>query len=264
MASNEHLVLSEFIKSVHLDLREKSKTWGSENAWKKHCADETNLKKYASAMRELACNYWEENNKKQSKAVSRVHWTCTTCRTYFKQDIFKYQVKEKDIAMKINIAIPASLYSTRDNINKLMLLDVGSCYNPFKQFDYFEVTAIDIAPGLEEVIECDFLKLNVGANAKFMKSWRFILAKMGFSRIKYEKLPHLHCMAFRKAFCMEITQRWADIHNKEQVHDEIFIPQDFNLSVNKDIKNVEKSKSECTDENNVDLINELPSYGIFE
>ena len=32
---------------------------------------------------------------------------------------------------------------------KLVLLDVGSCYNPFSQFDEFSVTAIDIAPAVE-------------------------------------------------------------------------------------------------------------------
>ncbi|EFA00405.1 S-adenosylmethionine sensor upstream of mTORC1 [Tribolium castaneum] len=69
---------------------------------------------------------------------------------------------------------------------------------------------------------------HVGANAKIMKSWRFILAKMGFSRIKYEKLAYLHCMAFRKSIKSEIAQRWALLQIEKPFYEEIVIPQDFN------------------------------------
>lgn len=92
----------------------------------------------------------------------------------------------------------------------------------------------------------------VGANAKFMKSWRHILARLGFSRIKYEKLPHIHCMAFRKSLNQQITNRWSKIQNIEELFDEIFIPQDFTNDVI--VKNVE-----CiSDEEKIYLLNELP------
>nr|CAI5825729.1 unnamed protein product [Callosobruchus analis] len=68
---------------------------------------------------------------------------------------------------------------------------------------------------------------HVGANAKIMKSWRSCLAKVGYSRIKYEKLTHLHCMAFRKSYCKEIPLRWVQIHPNLNVYDDMFIPQDF-------------------------------------
>jgi hypothetical protein len=36
---------------------------------------------------------------------------------------------------------------------KIRLLDVGSCYDPFRQFDDFTVVAIDISPAVE-VFQC--------------------------------------------------------------------------------------------------------------
>ncbi|CAH1980062.1 unnamed protein product [Acanthoscelides obtectus] len=180
-----------------------------------------------------------------------------------------------------------------ENPNKsYKLLDVGSCYNPFKKFQCFDTLAIDIAPAVEDVVKCDFLDLkvdeklsisntkcilelpkcsfnivifslyleylptpkqrldsclkaykllktegllviispdsnHVGANAKIMKSWRTCLAKVGFSRVKYEKLTHLHCMAFRKSYLKEIPLRWVQIYPNLDVYDEMFIPQDF-------------------------------------
>lgn len=85
---------------------------------------------------------------------------------------------------------------------------------------------------------------HVGANAKLMKSWRFILANIGFSRVKYEKLPHIHCMAFRKSFDKQITLNWVKIYEKQQTFKEMFIPQDFkaseknyNIQLNNDIEN---------------------------
>ncbi|XP_012521329.1 S-adenosylmethionine sensor upstream of mTORC1 isoform X2 [Monomorium pharaonis] len=48
---------------------------------------------------------------------------------------------------------------------------------------------------------------HVGANAKLMKSWRYALSGMGFMRIKYEKLRHIHCLVFRKIFRSSILRK---------------------------------------------------------
>ena len=37
------------------------------------------------------------------------------------------------------------------------------------------------------------------ANSQVMKSWRTALSFLGLKRIAYEKLLHVHCMAFRKS-----------------------------------------------------------------
>ncbi|XP_012259101.2 S-adenosylmethionine sensor upstream of mTORC1 isoform X1 [Athalia rosae] len=210
--------------------------------------------------------------------------------------------------------------------SKVKLLDVGSCYNPFGHVKYFEVTAIDLAPSCEEVLQCDFLSLqvgsndvfsenrkqvvqlttnsfdtivfcllleylpspeqryacckkaynllknggllliitpdskHVGANARFMKSWRHVMSNLGFMRIKYEKLPHAHCLAFRKCFYKEVATRWARLQkftkDDELFRSEtkIFIPQDFTAGIRDD--NIDAlSDDKIT---GVDVYNELP------
>lgn len=209
---------------------------------------------------------------------------------------------------------------------KVKLLDVGSCYNPFRNVEIFDVTAIDLAPSCDEVLQCDFLSLqvgsenifsenekqvvqltavsfdtivfcllleylpspeqryaccekaydllknggllliitpdskHVGANAKFMKSWRHVLSHLGFMRIKYEKLPHAHCLAFRKCFYKEVAIRWASLQKfstEDQLFrykNKIFIPQDFTTVVK------DETVDTVTDDKNtsVNLYNELP------
>ncbi|XP_064633044.1 S-adenosylmethionine sensor upstream of mTORC1-like [Lineus longissimus] len=43
----------------------------------------------------------------------------------------------------------------------IFLLDVGSCYNPFQHFEEFCVTALDLHPATESVLQCDFLDCGV-------------------------------------------------------------------------------------------------------
>ncbi|KAJ8917341.1 hypothetical protein NQ315_002363 [Exocentrus adspersus] len=306
MASTDHLAVSTFIKSVHQTLRDASKEVGVEEAWRRHCSDEGNLTRYAGAMRELACNFWESSV--ESTANSRIEWTVNACENYFTKDVTKYRSKEREIALRINCTF--NLDATEMvPVPKLKLLDVGSCYNPFSKYEQFEVTAIDIAPAKDEVYKCDFLSVkvaesttvidnevlelpkgyfqvivfsllleylpspsqrlyccrkayellktegllviitpdsnHVGSNAKYMKSWRYVLAGIGFSRIKYEKLPHVHCMAFRKTVSKAVACRWAELHEGEGLFEEIYIPQDFRkgtINVNKSEKGIKTCK----------------------
>lgn len=203
------------------------------------------------------------------------------------------------------------------------LLDVGSCYNPFGNYNRLLVTPIDLAPASNDVLKCDFLKVefadqtmiednnvsrfkrecfdvvvfcllleylpntdqrkacclnayellrtegilviispdsnHVGSNAKLMKSWRYILAQMGFSRIKYEKLSHVHCMAFRKSFHKEIPTRWAELNRHLDVYDEILIPQDFKPPSENLDASVKSHKVE-----QFDFSNEMPFHDIYD
>ncbi|XP_022909974.2 S-adenosylmethionine sensor upstream of mTORC1 [Onthophagus taurus] len=287
MASEEHIQLSDFIKKVHQNLRVNTKVLGSEEAWKQHCENNHQLERYAESMKVLATKFWSE---KEEKTTSRILWTLDLCTNYFNNLILNLQLKEYEIAQKINLLLNSKDHMVKSN--QLKLLDVGSCYNPFKEFDLFDVTAIDLAPALPDVLQCDFINLkiceitkisnntinslaqnsfhvivfsllleylptpefrficcekaykllkpeglliiitpdsnHVGVNAKLMKTWRFILAQIGFSRIKYEKLKHLHCMGFRKSLAKETSQRWANIYVKNDLYDKIYIPQDLN------------------------------------
>ncbi|CAH1107699.1 unnamed protein product [Psylliodes chrysocephalus] len=320
MVPSGHLEVSGFIKKVHEQLREQSKILGIERAWENHCTDSEKLKKYALAMKELATKYWEKS-RDHSSDISRITWVYHACVDYFITNIFNIREKELEIARKINKNLEISVKS---NFNKkLKILDVGSCYNPFREFNIFEVTALDIAPAANDVHKCDFLQVDlgqtlqlqnneiqqlpgdyfdvvvfsllleylpspvqrkvacekaynllkseglllvitpdsnhVGSNAKYIKSWRFVISNMGFSRIKYEKLKHIHCMAFRKSINKEIPKRWADIHKNEQVFDEIFIPQDFK-QIPENNEYISSAKFET--EGIVKVNKELPFYDI--
>ncbi|XP_046750572.1 S-adenosylmethionine sensor upstream of mTORC1 [Diprion similis] len=210
--------------------------------------------------------------------------------------------------------------------SKVKLLDVGSCYNPFADVNFFDVTAIDLAPSCEGVLQCDFLRMqigqeniysadkqrveqltvesfdtivfcllleylpspeqryaccqkaynllksggllliitpdskHVGANARFMKSWRYVLSSLGFMRTKYEKLPHAHCLAFRKCFYKRVATRWASLQkfsqDDELFHSDtkIFIPQDFTTWIREETVECVSGDKKA----DVNFYNELP------
>lgn len=322
MATAEHLRLSSVIKATHQSLKSESNRIGFEQAWKKHCEDMSLLQTYSKAMRDLATLYWDKNSKANSKAQSRVGWIHKVCVSYFMNgELVRQRERERKIAAKIGVALNLLQYSMFD-ITKLRLLDVGSCYNPFKCFSNFVVVPIDIAPANDDVFLCDFLKVricdkcerntcrneisalqrnsfdivvfslvleyfpcpaqrllccskayellnteglliivtpdskHVGANAKLMKSWRYILANIGFSRIKYEKLPHIHCMVFRKSINLEIASRWAQMQEGSKFLDKMMIPQDYN-EVKEETE--ESLDSDVSVSDRIDLFNELPN-----
>lgn len=298
MATKEHLILSEQIKKVHKDLRKNAKKFGSTDAWRKHINNRGQLDSYSKAMKELATNYWDSNLKGNDMShENRIEWSVQFCTNYFHDNKIRNHHRERE--KRINELLPEAIHvelptsSDEDCKRTIRLLDVGSCYNPFKQYDNFTVTAIDISPASPDVHRCDFLNTpvfpqefveqddntltitscsydvvvfsllleymptseqrliccrkayeildtegilivvtpdskHVGANAKLMKNWRYTLALMGFSRIKYEKLVHITCMVFRKALFKDVTVRWANIHKEDYMSCNLFIPQDFN------------------------------------
>lgn len=70
------------------------------------------------------------------------------------------------------------------------------------------------------------------SNAQIMRSWREALAQIGLKRIKYEKLPHAHCLAFRK------TQIVLDsLKNDQELASMMSIPQDFHHNVDQEESN---------------------------
>ncbi|KAH8413616.1 hypothetical protein KR222_002014 [Zaprionus bogoriensis] len=67
---------------------------------------------------------------------------------------------------------------------------------------------------------------HVGKNASLMKNWRFALAKLGLLRVRFEKLPHITCMVFRRAISQQLSLHWASVHRDEGVSEAMRIPQD--------------------------------------
>lgn len=311
VASDEHLKLSSKIKALHSNLRHRTKKLGAKRAWQEHMQAKSQLQNYAQAMKELAVNHWETNeqklqadnsNKSKFQQRNRITWTRNFCCDYFQnaETIDRIRQRELRILNELKIdctEINRQAASTHFPVEKIELLDVGSCYNPFKTYSEFQVTAIDIAPATDEVYECDFLNVAVGesteisqghnvatqsiqqfgrsnyhvivfsllleylptseqrlkccekayellqnegllciitpdskhlnVNAKLMKTWRYALAQLGFSRIKIDKLQHITCMVFRKCFDIEIARRWARMHKEPYMDYKMEIPQDF-------------------------------------
>lgn len=102
---------------------------------------------------------------------------------------------------------------------------------------------------------------HVGANAKLMKSWRYTLSKLGFMRVKYEKLRHIHCLVFRKCVCKDVAIRWADLQHfskddKKYISEiDIFIPQDFQTIC---FKGKQEKLDEYNETDLVSIFSELP------
>lgn len=291
MASPEHIELSNFIKNVHINLRNSAKKVGFNKAWQEHMKNNEILEEYAQSMKKLAQEYWDKNSKTDEKVISRITWVYENCQKYYQEELIRQRNREIEALNKINI--DKFQFKSLNN-EKYKVLDVGSCYNPFNIYENLSVTAIDIAPSCKNVYKCDFINLeisdlnkfndntlislekesfnivifsllleyipsaekrlqccknayalldfegiliiitpdskHVGANVKYMKSWRYVLASLGFSRIKYEKLPYIHCMIFRKAINIEFGKRWVKMHANDGLDDSIYIPQDFQNS----------------------------------
>lgn len=276
MASTEQKELANYIKSVHHSLRVESKKRGVKEAWQMHCKQKDVLEKYAKAMQQLATGFWKTDDNSES----RINWIIIHCKKYFLEGgIAVEREKEWRKSNRIFGMENSDAYiGHTTSPDKIYLLDVGSCYNPFGKFSLFEVFAIDLTPACSDVLQCDFINAEVcacsvdynieehikikhipqnmfnvvvfsllleyipspferfvcckkayqclkpegllfivtpdskhaTANASLMKQWRITLAHLGFCRIYYEKLPHIHCMAFRKDINARVMEMWAD------------------------------------------------------
>nr|SVE73884.1 EOG090X0FUY [Daphnia atkinsoni] len=277
--SNDAKVLADVVKDVHKELRQElNKTGDIESVWVNHCRNIARLKKYASSMHKLASEHWEQL-RISNPATSRINWTWSFLQYYFFAGGLEIQRRKSNphtVRPELILKEP-----------KISVLDVGSCYNPFGEYEELDVLPIDLCPALGSVYHCDFLKIPIGeksildgqnvlslatshfhcivfsflleyfpsssqrwsccekaymllveegiliiitpdskaahSNTKVMRSWREALAAIGLKRIKYEKLQHAHCMAFRKVSVdTELTRE-----DRELLAPKMYIPQDF-------------------------------------
>ncbi|XP_073845743.1 S-adenosylmethionine sensor upstream of TORC1 [Musca autumnalis] len=296
MATEEHKRLANIIKSCHDSLRILTKQYGAEKAWQEHIKDEQRLQEYAEAMHKLA-NIWENNTTNQDlMARSRVKWTIEYCMAYFFSEriYLEKRLREQRLLESWEGFDCGQCKYLETLPEKIHVLDVGSCFNPFGKSQQFDVTAIDLCPATDDVLKGDFLKIqiqdmlnpqivledkevctlpaayyecvvfsllleyipsselrlqccrkayellkyegiliiitpdsqHVGKNAAIMKNWRYTMGVLGFSRIRFEKLPHITCMVFRKASDPRVAQRWSELHREPYMELTIDIPQD--------------------------------------
>ncbi len=131
---------------------------GGEDAlvWEKHLSDKETLASYSTAMVTLATGPWIKQPEGEG---SRIKWCINSIREYYSTDGKLKLLLEKDIrrfghgnpTLVDEPRLPRSCDQVADIVRelstqRLKLLDVGSCYNPFKDYKEMEVVAIDIAP----------------------------------------------------------------------------------------------------------------------
>jgi predicted SAM-dependent methyltransferase len=319
-------------------LRFEARKIGADKAWKEHCSKSDILQEYAISMKKLASTFWEQNAADEDKSAQcRIKWVVDKCVQYFFEgDVEVRRFREKERVKKIEkamekcgetytklVGVMASKEMSAE-VECLTLLDVGSCYNPFRVYPFLHVIPIDIAPAESDVYICDFLNLTVveteepmilndrsigelpaaacdvivfsllleylpspkqryscickaykllrpegllfiitpdskhpSANAPIMKSWRITLAQLGFSRIYYEKLPHIHCMAYRRDINPEVAKHWASYEmfkrNYAHTNTDLKIPQDFQ-EVSDECVDVPHMKCERTSKDDAALV----------
>lgn len=103
------------------------------------------------------------------------------------------------------------------------------------------------------------------ANSILMKSWRYALASVGFWRVSYKKLKHLHCMAYRKCFNADVPKCWF---SKQQCdkdpEDLLYIPQDFHEYDDRLVEDKTiQERSEFDDKLLADIFSDLPNPDVM-
>ncbi|XP_037272709.2 S-adenosylmethionine sensor upstream of TORC1 isoform X1 [Rhipicephalus microplus] len=157
MTREEHQELVAVIRGVHEKLRLDYQTNGDgDQVWRDHCEDVETRNKYAESMLQLATTIWP--------CKDRIEWCHDTMREYFFGGGLERSLQRH--YRKMGLQYPESIIKqARQNLGlveeKVCLLDVGSCYNPFSAYTDINAVAIDLTPATEDVIECDFLKLNI-------------------------------------------------------------------------------------------------------
>jgi hypothetical protein len=124
----------------------------------------------------LATDLWSPRNAGDFPGTrDRIDWCVASCWEYFCQggliklltkDLKRLEYGSQTIVDKVLIS-----HLKKEDIGDYVLsqfprpwslLDVGSCYNPFSTHsEVFNVTAVDIAPACESVLQCDFLNVKI-------------------------------------------------------------------------------------------------------
>ena len=131
MASEEHKRLASFIKSVHKTLRSASSDRAPEEVWAEHLGKEALLQEYARCMQELATEHWTDDTES-----SRITWTRSQVTSYFRAG-GREREHSRDFKFARRKEVSWNVPSQSQSSKRLRVLDVGSCYNPFRQFEEF-------------------------------------------------------------------------------------------------------------------------------
>lgn len=166
---NKNEEIFKSIQTHHLNLAHKD--WES--------LDSSDLIMYGVAAQNMGDKQWVQNGNKWVEQFSLEYFKCNGASKAFIKEIKNFghqnQISGTDcntIASCINSKLASVDYITNNSktiptspySNPIRLLDVGSCYNPFlhsTNAHLYNITAIDLYPKHESVLECDFLALDI-------------------------------------------------------------------------------------------------------
>jgi len=163
--------LSDIVKGLHGRLRKQLREANGDHkkVWENHCNDKETLEEYASAMRILAVNHWTKQ-----APEGRVEWCYKTAIEFFKGEglkkLMEKQRRKRQFSGDVReccccfVTEKTRICSTTVYpavSEKLLLLDVGSCFDPFSEYEDVYSVAIDLQPAEKMVYECDFLNLEI-------------------------------------------------------------------------------------------------------
>ena len=116
-------------------------------------------------MDELANRHWDGTG-----SGSRITWIKSVVRRYFLDGDWKRIVRRAKRRARASAARSSEETEWPDDFeidsslvirDKLRTLDVGSCFNPFRDVEFMDVTAIDLSPAAASVYACDFLTVPI-------------------------------------------------------------------------------------------------------
>ena len=142
-----------------------------DDIWTKHAEHvmSSDQRSYAKAMGTLAKGVWERDKSTKDNSQSRIDWIKRHLDKYFyENDHLRFEERMNRKLMYLKDAEKDQQDVMEEKIDfgfdeKVSVLDVGSCYNPFGKFSSYQVVAIDLSPSPEnnEVFQCDFVNVNL-------------------------------------------------------------------------------------------------------
>ena len=150
----------ETITSQHARLRAARSTRDATT----QATDGDVLARYADSMATLAQHHWAPDE--ETRGGCRIAWCVETAREFFRAPLGTETGAHPGRGAKRPAPDSASerLVDSRTDGSRLKLLDVGSCYDPFRRFGDLDVTAFDLCPApaaAPTVFTGDMLRLDV-------------------------------------------------------------------------------------------------------
>lgn len=149
-----YIQYKEINKEVFERITSHHKEVAASGSWDEAIGNETNLEKYSDAATKMGEKQWVKSGN---------HWMENRIIDYFRNG-----GKQRSIARSLRRNMSTeedSIIDMEDTDSipeKIRLVDVGSCYNPFTSSPsshLFSVIALDLFPADKSVYKCDFLSL---------------------------------------------------------------------------------------------------------